>query len=67
MNKTVADLALRWLTRNADSLSDAERRVLQSAIDRKPISRDQFQAHAGDQKIGERIAYWNKLREERGE
>ncbi|MCV3241389.1 DUF1003 domain-containing protein [Mesorhizobium sp. ZC-5] len=56
MNKTVADLALRWLTRNADSLSDAERRVLQSAIDRKPISRDQFQAHADDQKIGERIA-----------
>jgi hypothetical protein len=40
MNKTVADLALRWLTRTATSLSDAERRVLQSAIDRKAVSRD---------------------------
>ena len=56
MNKTVADLALRWLTRNAESLSDAERRVLQSAVDRKPISRDQSQNSGSDQKIGDRIA-----------
>ena len=56
MNKTVADLALRWLTRNADSLSDAERRVLQSAIDRKPVSRDRYRAPASDQRIGDRIA-----------
>jgi uncharacterized membrane protein len=56
MNKTVADLALRWLTRNADSLSEAERRVLQSAIDRKAVSRDRNAAITGDQKIGDRIA-----------
>lgn len=56
MNKTVADLALRWLTRNAESLSEAERRVLQSAIDRKPVSRDQSQAAGGDQKLGARVA-----------
>jgi uncharacterized membrane protein len=56
MNKTVADLALRWLTRNANSLSDAERRVLQSAVDRKPVSRDRYRAPAGDQRIGDRIA-----------
>jgi uncharacterized membrane protein len=56
MNKTVADLALRWLTRNADSLSEAERRVLQSAIDRKAVSRDRNAALAGDQKIGDRVA-----------
>ena len=43
MNKTVAELALRYLARNADALTEAERRVLQSAIDRKPLSRDRSQ------------------------
>ena len=40
MNKTVADLAVRWLARNADALTENELRVLQSAIERKAVSRD---------------------------
>ncbi|MFE0014486.1 DUF1003 domain-containing protein [Mesorhizobium sp. NPDC059054] len=36
--RTMAELAGRWLSRNADALTDSERRVLQSAIDRKTVS-----------------------------
>lgn len=36
--RTMAELASRWLSRNADALTDSERRVLQSAIDRKTVS-----------------------------
>ena len=53
MNKTVADLAVRWLARNADQLSDAELRVLHSAIDRKAVSRDRSQVEV---RLGDRIA-----------
>jgi uncharacterized membrane protein len=56
MNKTVADLALRWLARNADALTDAELRVLQSAIDRKAVSRDASQHHVSEARMGDRIA-----------
>src|SRR5262245_16948514 len=56
MNKTVADLALRWLARNADALTDAELRVLQSAIDRKAVSRDKSQQHVSEARIGDRLA-----------
>lgn len=42
-HRTMAELASRWLSRNADALTDSERRVLQSAIDRKAVS-----FHSGD-------------------
>ena len=54
--RTMAELASRWLSRNADALTDSERRVLQSAIDRKTVS---FYAADGDQKsttTGARVA-----------
>jgi uncharacterized membrane protein len=56
MNKTVADLAMRWLSNSADALSEAERRVLQSAIDRRAVSRDRNRARASQQSMGDRIA-----------
>jgi uncharacterized membrane protein len=56
MNKTVAELALRWLARNADALTDAELRVLQSAIDRKAVTRDASQHHERGEGLGDRIA-----------
>ena len=34
MQKTVAELATRWLTRKPEHLTDTENKVLQSAIDR---------------------------------
>jgi len=40
MAKTIADLAGRWLARQTEALSEQESRVLQSALDRKPVSRD---------------------------
>jgi len=56
MAKTIAELAGRWLTRNAESLSDLENRVLQSAIDRKPISRDVGQSYGLTASRADRIA-----------
>ncbi len=48
MNKTVDDLASRWLTRKPGNLSDVEHKVLQSAIDRKAVSRNVNDSIAGD-------------------
>jgi uncharacterized membrane protein len=56
MAKTIAELAGRWLTRNADSLSEQESRVLQSAIDRKPISRDVSESYGIEYTRADRIA-----------
>ena len=47
MNKTIEDLASRWLKRRADGLSMLESRVLKSTIDRTTISRDTNKAVAG--------------------
>ncbi|CAM5622437.1 hypothetical protein MAUB1S_10606 [Mycolicibacterium aubagnense] len=54
--RTMAELASRWLSRNADALTDSERRVLQSAIDRKTVS---FYSGEADQQratTGARVA-----------
>lgn len=56
MNKTVPELANRWLRRNPENLSELERRVLQSTVDRKPISQDINDSLAGLQGAGDRIA-----------
>ncbi len=56
MNKTVADLALRWLARNAEALSDAERRVLQSAVDRKALARQRVSGDVSHAGMGDRLA-----------
>ena len=56
MNKTVPELANRWLKRTPEALSELERRVLQSTVDRKPISQDINQNLAGLQGAGDRIA-----------
>jgi uncharacterized membrane protein len=56
MAKTVADLAGRWLKRRPEALSEEESRVLQSAIDRKPVSRDVNQAVARGEGFGDRFA-----------
>lgn len=37
---TIAELANRYMSRNPDSLSEAEKGVLDSTLQRKPISRD---------------------------
>jgi uncharacterized membrane protein len=56
MAKTVADLAGRWLQRRPEALSEGESRVLESAIERKPISQDINAAAARDATFGDRFA-----------
>ncbi|WAX93808.1 DUF1003 domain-containing protein [Aminobacter sp. NyZ550] len=56
MNKTVADLAGRWLKRTPEHLSELEHKVLQSAIDRRPVSRNVNDSVAHHESRGERLA-----------
>jgi uncharacterized membrane protein len=56
MNKTVEDLANRWLKRTPDALSKLESRVLQSTLERTTISRDTNKAVAFHQTFGDRVA-----------
>jgi len=56
MHKTVAELASRLMARNVATLSDVEKRILQSAVDRKPVSVDTNVAYAKTEDFGDRIA-----------
>jgi uncharacterized membrane protein len=56
MQKTLADLATRWLTRKPEHLTDTENKVLQSAIDRSTISRDINDVHSSRMSRGDHIA-----------
>jgi len=56
MQKTVAELASRWLRRQPDTLSDQERSVLQSAVERKPITQDVNAAVERKADYGDRLA-----------
>ncbi|UCI17129.1 DUF1003 domain-containing protein [Mesorhizobium sp. B2-1-8] len=56
MNKTIDDLANRWLRRKPDGLSQLESRVLQSTIERTTITRDINKAVAFHQTFGDRLA-----------
>jgi uncharacterized membrane protein len=56
MGKTLADLARRWLSREPESLSDTQSRVLRSAIERRTIARDVNAVQAGTMSRGDRIA-----------
>lgn len=54
MTKTVDELASRWLP--AGEIGEAEKRVLQSAIDRRPVARNARRARAAKASRGERLA-----------
>jgi uncharacterized membrane protein len=56
VKKTVAELAQRLLARNSGTLSDVEKRILQSAIDRIPVSVDTNIVYSTTQDLGDRIA-----------
>ena len=56
VNKTVAELASRLMARSLASLSEVEKRILQSAIDRKPVSVDTNKVYSTSQDFGDRIA-----------
>ncbi|MER8503425.1 DUF1003 domain-containing protein [Mesorhizobium sp. M0204] len=56
MNKTIEDLASRWLKRKPDGLSALESRVLQSTLERTTISKDTNKAVAFHQTFGDPLA-----------
>lgn len=56
MNKTVADLAGRWLRRKPESLTEAENHVLESAIQRLAISENRIEAYESQAAFGDRVA-----------
>jgi uncharacterized membrane protein len=56
MNKTIDDLASRWLKRRPDGLDVLESRVLQSTLERTTISRDTNKAVAFHQTFGDRLS-----------
>jgi uncharacterized membrane protein len=58
MTKTVADLANRWLARMPDALSEIEHHVLQSSVERKPVSRNTNESFAETRSYGDRVADW---------
>ncbi len=56
MPTTISDLARRWFAPEEEALNDVESRVLQSALDRRPIARNVNQEHSAAQSTGDRIA-----------
>ena len=56
MNKTVADLAHRWLTKKPENLTEAQSEVLQSAIQRRTITRDTNDVHSSAMSAGDHLA-----------
>jgi len=56
MHNTIADLAGRWLRSTPEGLNERQARVLQSAIDRRTISRDINDVHAAGASRGDRLA-----------
>ncbi|MBX3570470.1 MAG: DUF1003 domain-containing protein [Rhizobiaceae bacterium] len=56
MTKTPFDLARRFFSKSPDHLTDVDSRVLQSALDRRTITRDTNAVHASVLSAGDRIA-----------
>ncbi|HRO27783.1 MAG TPA: DUF1003 domain-containing protein [Luteimonas sp.] len=54
--KTISELSERWLKRHPESLTRAQRRVLQSAVERTPISRNTNEAVDERSSLGDRVA-----------
>ena len=56
MRKNAAELASRWLKRDIDHLSEAERNVLKSTAERTALSRDTNRAFKSELSVGDRLA-----------
>ncbi len=54
--KTVPELAEKWLKRHPDTLTHSQRRVLQSSLERAPISRNTNDALDEQLSFGDRLA-----------
>jgi uncharacterized membrane protein len=56
MRKNAAELAARWLRRDVEHLSEAERNVLQSAVERRAVTKDTNRAVRSGLSAGDRLA-----------
>lgn len=56
MTRSVEDMARRWLKRHPASLGTSEQRVLESSVERSPISRDTSHDYRANLTFGERLA-----------
>jgi uncharacterized membrane protein len=54
--KSISELALHWLKRHPEALTSGERNVLQSTMDRRPVSRDTNEAYERHLSVGDRMA-----------
>jgi uncharacterized membrane protein len=54
--KSIPELALYWLKRHPDTLTHGERNVLQSTVERRPVSRDTNEAYEKHLSFGDRLA-----------
>ncbi|MGN6468372.1 MAG: DUF1003 domain-containing protein [Rhizobiaceae bacterium] len=54
--KSIPELALYWLKRRPDTLTRGERNVLQSTMERRPVSRDTNEAYEKHLSFGDRLA-----------
>lgn len=54
--RSVTELSERWLNRHPDTLTRAQRRVLQSSVERTPITRNTNEAIDERSSLGDRIA-----------
>jgi len=54
--KTIPELAFYWLKRGPDALTHGERNVLQSTMERRPVSRDTNEAYERHLSVGDRLA-----------
>lgn len=55
-NKTIAELADRWLDEDPGDLSELEQRVLRSALEKRAVSTDRNEAFDRELTFGERVA-----------
>ena len=56
MTKTIPELAFRWLKLHPDALTRAQRDVLQSTLERQPVTRDTNAAYESRLSFGDRLA-----------
>ena len=56
MHRTISELAMHMLQKRLESLGERERRVLESAAERKPISTDSNKAFVKQLTFGDRLA-----------
>jgi uncharacterized membrane protein len=56
MHRTIGELAMHVLQKRLESLGERERRVLESAVERKPISKDSNKAFVKQLTYGQKVA-----------